>query len=159
MAGSGILFTQGSSTLVTEKDRRLSFIIKVLDECSQTHNLAREARLKLLANIDARRTSTTEAPTPQPVDDTDMGKDIDLADVSSTGWVDGSMFDLGAFDLGAFGSLDPMAFDGIGADLYQGIQPSTPDSSLLQPWLATSPSAGYPSISSNEQPDSMHGDT
>jgi hypothetical protein len=148
MAGSGILFTLGPSTLVTEKDRRLSFIIKVLDECSPTHNLAREARIKLLANIDARRSATAEAAqTPQPMDESGFGKDAELADISSTGWVDGSMFDLGAFDLGAFGSLDPMAFDGIGPDLYQGITSSNPDPLLMQPWIATSPSEDFASPS------------
>jgi hypothetical protein len=134
MAGSGILFTQGSSTLVTEKDRRLSFIIKVLDECSPTHNLAKEARIKLMANIDARRASTTESQTPQAVEDAGSGKDVELADISSTGWVDGSMFDLGAFDLGAFGSLDPMGFDGMGDDLYSDIATSSADAALMQPW-------------------------
>jgi hypothetical protein len=81
------------------------------------------------------------------MDESGFGKDAELADISSTGWVDGSMFDLGAFDLGAFGSLDPMAFDGIGPDLYQGITSSNPDPLLMQPWLATSPSEDFASPS------------
>ena len=114
MAGSGILFTQDFSILASEKDQRLSFILKVLEECSPTHKLAREAQIKLQANIDARRSLARNRNWQGNRPQSSKEQHPESADMPSMSWVDGSMFDLGAFDLGTFGSLDPIAFEGIG---------------------------------------------
>jgi hypothetical protein len=112
MASSGIFFTQDSATLATENDRRLSFILKALEECSQTHNLATEACIKLQANIDARRTAGNNGQGLEKLLDSHISQQAELAELPPMDWADGNMFDLGAFDLGAFGSIDPMAFRG-----------------------------------------------
>jgi hypothetical protein len=98
MASSGILFTRDSTTLAVEKDRRLSFILKVLEECSQTHSLAREARLKLQANIDGMTSVATDISVPEL--SFQMDGEQHLGD-SSMCQIDESLFDFGAFDLGS----------------------------------------------------------
>ncbi|MCJ1302433.1 hypothetical protein MMC08_005236 [Hypocenomyce scalaris] len=135
MAGSGILFTQDFSILAEEKDQRLSFILKALEECSPTHKLAREAQIKLQANIDARRSLATELKVAGETTQPSKEHYPESVDMPSMSWVDGSMFDLGAFDLGTFGSLDPIAFEGIGADPSQGLAAFTTNPDMIQSWM------------------------
>lgn len=143
MAGSGILFAQDLGVLALEKDRRLSFILKVLEECSQSHKLAREAQMKLQANIDARQ--NLAALQTVAGESMQLPKDPppESANVPAMSWADGSMFDLGAFDLGAFGFIDPMAFEGIGADPSQELAAFTANPAMAQNWMFTDPSAEF----------------
>lgn len=161
MASSGIFFTQDFAALAVEKDRRLSFILKALEECSQTHNLAKEALIKLQANIDVRRAAATEGKAVETTLNSRADHHHDLAEMPSMGWVDGSMFDLGAFDLGAFGSLDPMAFRGIGADPSQWLAASTADftadPALLQNWMPSEPLMEFPAETGLEYSPAMQG--
>lgn len=147
MASSGIFFTQDSAALALEQDRRLSFILKALEECSQTHNLAKEAHIKLQANINARRAAATEGQILETAPDSHIYPQPEPLDLPAMGWADGSMFDLGAFDLGSYGSLDHMAFRGIGADPSQWLMASTTDltadPALLQTWMPSEPSMGF----------------
>jgi hypothetical protein len=150
MAGSGILFVQDFTTLAAGRDRRLSFILKALGECSQTHNLAREARAKLQANIDARRSLAAEREMSEFA--TQLGNvqhPNEAVEVPPMSWVDGSMFDLGAFDLGAFGSLDPMAFEGIGAYPYQGLAAFAANPAPIQGWMSSEPPVDFSSTPSH----------
>jgi hypothetical protein len=143
MAGSGILFTQNSFIPASGKDQRLCFILKVLEECSPTHKLAGEAQIKLQANIDARRSLATEQKVAGEASQSSKERHPESADMPSMGWVDGSMFDLGAFDLGTSGSLDPTAFEGIGADPSQGLEAFYANPDLLQSWMFNEPSMDF----------------
>lgn len=143
MAGSGILFTQESSIPASEKDQRLSFILKVLEECSPTHRLAREAQIKLQANIDARRSPATVQKVEGEAAPVSKEQPPESTETPCMGWADGSMFDLGAFDLGAFSSLDPMAFEGIGADPSQGLAAFSANPDLMQNWMFNEPSMDF----------------
>ena len=155
MAGSGILFTQGSGIPASEKDQRLSFILKVLEECSPTHKLAREAQIKLQANIDARRGLATEQKAAGEAGQPSKEQHPESADIPSMGWVNGSMFDLGAFDLGIFGSLDPITFEGIGADPSQGLEAFSANLDLMQSWMSNEPSMDFQFAPGYEFP--LHG--
>lgn len=96
MASSGISFTEDSAELAVGSDRRHWFILRVLEECSQTHGLAREARVKLQATIDAR-SAVTDLPVPEPSLEMDGEQ---YKDTSSMYMFDESWFDFGAFDMG-----------------------------------------------------------
>jgi len=134
MAASGIFFTQDSNAMALEKDTRLSFILKALEECSQTHNLAKEALIKLRANIDARRVVPTESQVLEMTSHPNTDQQPELTDIASMSWMDGSMFDLGAFDLGTFGSLDPMVFGNIGGESSERLMGLTGPSARSQDW-------------------------
>lgn len=150
MAASGILFIQGSSTLAAEKDRRFSFILKALEECSQTHSLARESRVKLLAKVDARRNLIAENQIPETV--TQRGQDLVDGYIPSTNSVDGGMFDLSAFDSGFFGS-----FEDIGLDLYGGAETSTANATMMQSWMSTEQLMNFQPTPNQDFPEVLQG--
>jgi hypothetical protein len=160
MASSGIFFTQDSSALALQSDRRLSFILKALEECSPTHNLAKEARIKLQANMNARLAAASEEQILETATDSRADQLSEPVETTSMGWMDGSMFDLGAFDLGSFGSLDHMTFRGIGADPSQWLAASstefTADPALLQNLMSSEPSSGFQATSYG-YPSTMQG--
>jgi hypothetical protein len=147
MAGSGILFTQDFSIVGSERDQRLSFILKVLEECSQTHKLAREAQIKLQANIDTRRKLANEQKVPG-----ETAYSSKEQHPESMGWADGSMFDMGAFDFGGLGALDPMTFEGIGADPSQELATFATNPDLIQSLMFNEPSMDYQFASGFEFP-------
>lgn len=115
VAGSGILYTQNPATLALEKDRRLSFILKSLAECSETHPLANEGRVKLQANIDGRRSSAIN----EQVTDTSSPSGLDGYPVSAAA----SMFDFNSYDP----TFDFSVFDSpesaIPGDIGEGLLP------------------------------------
>ncbi|RDW56460.1 hypothetical protein BP6252_14153 [Coleophoma cylindrospora] len=160
MASSAIFFTQDPTTPTMEKDRRLSFILKALEECSQTHNLAKEACIKLQANIDARNTAIAEKLALETTTSAGVFQQPEYTEAPFMGWVDGTMFDLGAFDLGVSGSLDPMAFRGIGADPSQwllGSIGSTTEPALVDGSLSNEPWIDFPSTMNNGDYSTTHG--
>ncbi len=154
MAGSAIFFTQDSTALALEKDTRLSFIMKALEECSNTHNLAKEALIKLRANIDARRAVAADGGILTAELDLSIDQQPDLMDIPAMSWMDGSMFDLGAFDLGAFGSFDPMAFRDMEGNLSQGLMTFPNSGNSPEDWLTNDPSMSFQSTLSNQYPTS-----
>jgi hypothetical protein len=113
VAGSGILYTQNPAALALEKDRRLSFILKSLAECSETHPLANEGRVKLQANIDGRRSSAVK----ERVTDSSSPTGLEGYPVSAAA----NMFDFNSydptFDFSVFDSPDLSISGAIGESL------------------------------------------
>lgn len=108
MAASGIFFTHESIPPLDEKDRRLTFILKVLEDCSSIHDIAREAKAKLQTNIDARRHLALKSSASESTPAFDSENLNAILKIPPMSWSDSDLFNLHTFDLDAF-DLD--AFD------------------------------------------------
>lgn len=156
VAGSGVLFTQDPATLALEKDRRLTFILKALVECSRTHNLAREARIKLQANIERRQSFAAES---QEIDSTTqlaMDEYPDPTEMFYMNSVTGNMLGVDTLDLGAFNPLGSTTLGPAETDLFQGFANYATDPMLAQTW-DSGESAIDLELSPSQIPDSVPG--